>query len=100
MNSFALEAFYLGWAAIGKHQVADIDVSLDAGVIALINEPRHRVDTVEEAETERFQFERDMDALLVPVIPETAAGFERPGPLCLRRNDFALPDVFSEHEQD
>ena len=80
--------------------MADVDVRAHARMAALVDEAHHRIDVVEQAEAERFQFQRDVDFLLCRVIAESSAGFEAPLPLGFGGNDFALPDVFPEHEQD
>ena len=80
--------------------MADIDVCADARVRAFVNEANHGIDAVEQTEAERFKFEGDIDSYFVSVISEAAAGFEAPLPLRGGWNDFALPDVFAEDEED
>ena len=55
---------------------------------------------VQEAQAKWFEFERDVDFLFIGVIAESADRFRGPIPLGIRRDDFALPDVFAENEQD
>src|SRR3954463_3270516 len=80
--------------------MADVDVRSDAGVTAFVDKANHRIHVVKEAQTERLQFESDVDILLLSVIAKTAAGFDPPLPLGCGRDDLALPDVFAEHEQN
>jgi hypothetical protein len=69
-------------------------------MVALIDKADHFVNAVEEAQTERLEFEGDVDLPFVCVITEATAGFDAPSPLVGGGNDFALPDVFTEHEQN
>lgn len=100
VDGFAFKLFEFSGAGVGKHQMADVDVGFDAGVIAFINEANHFMDVVEEAEAERFEFEGDVDAFFVSIIAEAAASFDAPAPLVGGRNDFTLPDILAEDEKD
>ena len=100
VDGFALELLHLGGAGVGQDQVADVDVGPDARMAALIDETDHAGNAVQEAEAERLQFEGNVDAAFVGVIAQTAAGFQAPIPLRLGRDDFALPDIFAQDDED
>lgn len=100
VDGFAFQFRQVGGAAVRKDEMADIDVGADARMIALVNEAGHGVDAVEEAEAKGLELEGDVDAPGVGVIANAAASLEAPLPLGGGRNDFALPDVFAEDEQD
>ena len=100
MDGFAFELGQINRAGVGQHEVADVDIGADARVGALFHETRHGGHTIEQAEPERLQFECDIDFLLVGVIAEDATGLNSPAPLLGRRNDFPLPNVFAEHEEN
>src|ERR1700736_3791571 len=48
----------------------------------------------------RLRLERDVDFLFVGVVAEDATGLDSPAPLFGRRDDFSLPNVFAEHEEN
>src|ERR1041385_8964495 len=100
MDGLALELAQVGGARVGEHEMADVDVGPDARMIALVHETHHLVDVVEQAQAERFQFEREVDVASVGIIPQRAARLQAPLPLRLGRDDFALPNVFAEDEQN
>jgi hypothetical protein len=100
MDGFAFELDQINRASVGQHKVADVDISAHARVSALVHETRHGGHTVEQAQPERLQLECDVDFLLVGVITEDATGLDRPAPLLGRRDDFSLPNVFAEHEEN
>src|SRR5258708_26313708 len=100
MDGLAFEFFKVGGAGVGQHQVADVDVGAHARMGAIVHEADHFVYVIQQAEPEWLEFERDVDFLFGAVVAEFAAG--RDGPLPLRRggDDFTLPEVFTQHEQD
>ena len=100
MDGFALELFDFRGAGVGEHQVADVNVGPHARMAALVHETRHAGHAVQEAQTERLQFQRDVNAAFVRVIAQAAADFQPPIPLRLRRDDFALPNIFPQNDQD
>src|SRR2546423_3965807 len=100
MNGFVLELLDISGRRIRKDQVANIDSRAHARMAALIDEANHGVEVIQQAQTKWLQFESDVDILLLCIIAETPAGFDAPLPLGGRRNDFALPDVFAENQQD
>ena len=100
MDGFAFELGQIDRASVGQHEVADVDIGAHAWVGALVHETRHGGDTVEQAQSERLQLECDVDFLLVGVIAEDATGLNSPAPLVDRRDDFSLPNVFAEHEEN
>src|SRR6266704_3079901 len=99
MDCFAFEFFNLGRAGVRENQMTDVNIGADAWMIAFVNEPNHGIDAVEQAQTERFEFEGDIYFLFVGVVSDAATGFESPVPLRLGWDDFALPHVFTEDEQ-
>ena len=100
MDGFAFEFGQINRAGVGQHEVADVDIGAHARVVALVHETRHGGHTVEQAQPERLQLECDIDFLLVGVIAEDVTGLDSPAPLLGRRDDFPLPNVFAEHEEN
>jgi hypothetical protein len=100
VDGFAFKFFEFGSAGVGENQMADVDVGANAWMIAFVNEADHRIDIIEETEAKRFEFERNVDLPFVGIITDAAAGFEGPIPLRFGRNDFALPHVFAQDEED
>src|SRR5262249_56131507 len=84
----------------GQEEVGDVDIGAHGGVGALVHETCHGGHTVEQAQPERLQLECDVDFLLIGVIAEDATGLDSPAPLLGRRDDFSLPNVFAEHEEN
>src|ERR1051325_3360339 len=80
--------------------MADVNVRAHAIVGTLIDEAHHRIDIVEQTQAERLQFEGNIELMFAGVISELPAGFEAPVPLGFGRDDFALPNVFSQNEED
>src|ERR1700746_1637290 len=80
--------------------MAYVNIRTHARVIALVHETRHGSDTVEQAQPERLQLECDVDFLLVGVVAEDTTGLNRPAPLFSWRDNFSLPNVFTEHEEN
>src|SRR5258708_1698123 len=100
MDGFAFELGQINRAGVGQHEVADVDIGAYARVGALVHETHHGGHTVDQAQPERLQLECDIDFLLVGVVAEDATGLDSPAPLLGRRNDFSLPNVFAEHEEN
>ncbi len=100
MDGFAFELGQINRAGVGQHEVADVDIGVHARVGAFVHKTRHGGHTVEQAQSERLQLECDVDFLLVGVIAEDATGLDSPAPLLGRRDDFSLPNVFAEHEEN
>ena len=100
MNSFVFELLDVRRRRVRKNQMADVDVGAHTRMAAFVDKTNHGVDVVEQAQTERLQFESNIDILLLSIIAETPTGFDAPLPLGRCRNDFALPDVFAQNEQN
>src|SRR2546421_8213687 len=100
MNGFSFEMAKLGRTGIGEDEMADVDIGANAWMGAVIDEACHGLDAVQEAQTKRLEFERDIDLLFIGVIANPAAGFKCPIPLRFGRDDFALPHVLAENEQN
>src|SRR6516164_1009984 len=100
VDGFAFELGQINRASVGQHEVADVDIGAHARVGALVHETSHGGHTVEQAQPERLQLECDVDFLLVSVIAEDATGLDSPAPLLGRWDDFSLPNVFAEHEEN
>src|SRR5262249_37826314 len=100
MDGFAFELSQIGRASVRQDKVTDVDVGPHAQMGALVHKTCHRVNAVEQAQTERLELECDVDVLFVGVIAKDAAGLDSPVPLLGRRDDFALPDVFAQDEED
>src|SRR5439155_13979151 len=100
VNGLALESLDLGRAAVGKDEVTNVDVGPDPLMIAFIDETNHGVHIVEQAEPKGFQLEGKVDFLFVGVIAQKAASVQPPLPLGFRRDDFALPNVFTQDHKN
>src|ERR1051325_1103120 len=66
----------------------------------MIDESDHGLNIVQEAEAERFEFERDLNSLFRGVITEVTTTLNCPIPLGLGWNDLALPEIFPQHQQN
>jgi hypothetical protein len=49
--------------------MTDVNVDPDARTVALIHEPYYFADVAEQTQSKRFKFKRDINILLVRIIP-------------------------------
>src|SRR5262245_51865644 len=69
-------------------------------MVAIVHEAHHGVDVVEQAQAEGLDVQGDVDALAVRVIPKAPVDVHAPLPLVDGPDHFALPDVFTQDQED
>ncbi len=77
-----------------------VDVGFHVCTVAIVYETDHLLEVVQQAESERLELEGDLDSLLGSVVGEGLGVLDSPSPLGFGRNDFPLPDILAEDEQD
>src|SRR5262245_369598 len=69
-------------------------------MIAVVDEPDHGIDGIDEREMEWLELESDLNAEVGGVVAENAAVFDAGLPLLGGRNDLLVPNVFAEDKED
>ncbi len=100
VDRLAFELLDLRRTRVGQDKMADVNIGFDPRMSAFVHETHHCRRAVQQAEAKRFQFQGDIDFLLAGVISKAAASLEAPLPLSGRCNNFALPNILAQHQQD
>ncbi len=100
MDGLALQLLQLGWFDASEQEMRDINIGLERGMIDFIDEADHGIDVVEQREGKRFEFQGDFQPQVGCVFGEPATILHRGLPLFCGGNDFAVPDVFPEDQQE
>ena len=85
---------------VGQRKVGNIQISAHSGVVNVIQKAHHLLQRIHDGKVERLKLDGDFDAQPPGVVAQLPHPFHGPLPLVAGGDDFLLPDVFSQHQQE